>query len=259
MIELYDFELFASPTKVRMHLAEKGLEWTRRRVDIGNLDHKREAYLALNPAGLVPTLRHGDALLVEADVIMEYIEDTFDGPSLRPQDTFERAWMRLWLKTIEQMHDAYSVAFQDQIALPLHRRRSVEERRALLSTLPDPFEALRIERWIETDIAPADVERALGAVETVFDQMDGQLADSTWLTGETFSLADIAMLPYVDTPMHLVSALWYRRKPRIARWLERVRARPSYDKAVTAFPPTPEGAEAIAQASAGGGRRAVAA
>jgi glutathione S-transferase len=117
MIELYDFELFASPAKVRLHLAEKGLSWTRRRVDIMNLDHKREAYLALNPAGLVPTLRHDEALLVEADVIMEYIEDTFPGPTLRPADTYERAWMRLWLKTIEQMHDAYSVTFQDQIAL----------------------------------------------------------------------------------------------------------------------------------------------
>ncbi len=258
MIELYDFELFASPAKVRLHLAEKGLSWTRRRVDIANLDHKREAYLALNPAGLVPTLRHDEALLVEADVIMEYIEDSFPGPALRPADTYERAWMRLWLKTIEQMHEAYSVAFQDQIALPMHRRRHPAERHALLSTLPDPFEALRMQRWMETDIAGADVERALGSIESVFDQMEGQLADTTWLTGESFSLADMAMLPYVDTPMHLVSALWYQRKPGIARWLERMRARPSYDAAILAFPPNGEGLEAIELASAGGGRRAAA-
>jgi glutathione S-transferase len=258
MIELYDFELFASPAKVRLHLAEKSLDWTRRRVDIANFDHKREAYLALNPAGLVPTLRHDEALLVEADVIMEYIEDTFPGPTLRPADTYERAWMRLWLKTIEQMHDAYSVAFQDQIALPMHRRRHPEERHALLSSLPDPFEALRIGRWMDTDIAQTDVERALGTIDSVFDQMEGQLADTTWLTGETFSLADLAMLPYVDTPLHLVSALWYQRKPGIAHWLARMRARPSYEAAIMAFPPSAEGLEAIALASAGGGRRAVA-
>jgi glutathione S-transferase len=88
--------------------------------------------------------------------------------------------------------------------------------------------------------------------------MEGQLADTTWLTGETFSLADLAMLPYVDTPLHLVSALWYQRKPGIAHWLARMRARPSYEAAIMAFPPSAEGLEAIALASAGGGRRAVA-
>ena len=260
MIELFDFELFASPAKVRLHLAEKGLPWTRHRVDIGNFEHKREAYLAMNPAGLVPTLRHGDALLVEADVIMEYLEDTFPAEkageaALRPADPFERAWMRLWLKTVDQLHEAYSTVYQDQVALPFHRRRPAEARQAMLASLPDPFEALRIARWLDTDIAPAEVERALGAVDAVFDQMEGQLADSTWLTGETFSLADIAMLPYVDSPLHMVSGLWYRRRPRIAAWLDRVRARPSYETAILGFPPSAEGEAAIALASGGGGRR----
>ncbi|MEJ2122033.1 MAG: glutathione S-transferase N-terminal domain-containing protein [Alphaproteobacteria bacterium] len=58
MLELYHHNLSVCAQKVRLALAEKGLDWEDRHVDLMKSEHLTPEYLALNSKGVVPTLVH---------------------------------------------------------------------------------------------------------------------------------------------------------------------------------------------------------
>lgn len=85
------------PTRVRLLLYAKGIG-----AEIilppgfGASPESREAYFKINPIGRVPALVLDDGrVLPESEVICEYLEDAYPTPSLRPEDPWERARMRL--------------------------------------------------------------------------------------------------------------------------------------------------------------------
>ena len=104
MLALYHFDRSTAAQKVRLALAEKGLAWESRYIDPGLSKREQHdpGYLALNPRGVVPTLLHDGKAIRESQVILEYLEDVFPAPPLRPADPFERARMRLWTKLIDE-------------------------------------------------------------------------------------------------------------------------------------------------------------
>ena len=66
------------------------------------------------------------------------------------------------------------------------------------------------------------------------------MQDSDWLVGERFTMADVAMAPYVNRLGALaMERLWREgRLPRVADWFERIRARPAFEPAFTAWMPS---------------------
>ena len=100
-----------APQKARFALAEKGLEWESRHVDLFTFDHWKPEYLALNHKAVVPTLDHDGRVLIESNVIIEYLDDAFPGSALSPADPMARARMRLWLYDSEAIaHPAVNTA-----------------------------------------------------------------------------------------------------------------------------------------------------
>ena len=93
MLELYHFDRSPAAQKVRLALAEKGLDWDGHYIETGfdKRDQHDPGYLKLNPRGMVPTLVHDGRVIRESNVILEYIEDAFPAPPLRPADPYERA------------------------------------------------------------------------------------------------------------------------------------------------------------------------
>ncbi len=103
MLELYHFDRSTAAQKVRLSLAEKGLEWESHHIEtrLDKRDQHDPEYLKINPRGVVPTLVHDGKVIRESNVILEYLEDAFPDHSLRPEDPFERAEMRLWTRRID--------------------------------------------------------------------------------------------------------------------------------------------------------------
>jgi glutathione S-transferase len=69
---------------VRWMLEEVGAPYRLEMLDLQADDHRKPAYLAINPMGQVPALRHGDAVVTEAGAICAYLADTFPAASLAP-------------------------------------------------------------------------------------------------------------------------------------------------------------------------------
>ena len=64
MLELYHTSGSVCSQKVRLALAEKGLDWADRHIELSKDEHLRAEYLALNPNGVVPTLVHGGRVVI---------------------------------------------------------------------------------------------------------------------------------------------------------------------------------------------------
>jgi glutathione S-transferase len=76
MLELYTNPMSPCAQKVRIVLAEKGLEWTPHQVSLKDKENLEPWYLELNPLGVVPTLVHDGKPVIESSIICEYLDDT---------------------------------------------------------------------------------------------------------------------------------------------------------------------------------------
>lgn len=94
MLTLVSFDLCPYVQRAAIALAEKGVPFERRTVDLAD---RPDWFRALSPLGKVPLLQVGDAVLFESAVIVEYLEDT-QAPALHPADPLERARHRAWME-----------------------------------------------------------------------------------------------------------------------------------------------------------------
>jgi glutathione S-transferase len=94
VLTLVSFDLCPYVQRAAIALAEKGVPFARRTVDLAD---RPDWFKALSPLGKVPLLQVGGAVLFESAVIVEYLEDT-QVPALHPADPLARARHRAWME-----------------------------------------------------------------------------------------------------------------------------------------------------------------
>lgn len=234
MIELYHHGSSACAAKVRFALAEKGVAWTGHYIDILKGEQFTPAYLKLNPKAVVPTLVHDGHVIVESTVICEYIDEVFPDPPLKPASAVARAEMRLWTKAVDELlHPACG-----EITFACSHRHTVARlgpegvAKFLASTPPLSVTARWHERKkeiVRLGLAAPGIGASLRLYDLHLGKMEDALAARPWLADETFSLADIAMTPYVTRlDMMGMSDMWTMSRPRVTDWFARIKARPTY-------------------------------
>mgnify|MGYP003994020883 FL=1 len=237
MLKLYHHHTSVCAAKSRMALEEKGLEWEGEIIRLRERDQHTPEYLALNPFGLVPMLDHDGKIIVESTVINEYVDEVFDGPAIRPKDAYQQARMRTWTRmTDENIHAAAGVV-TTSIAY-----RNVPSHGNQISGQMDPYKQARKIASFEGGIDNIHFRTAMRRYDMLMEQIDAALAGTgpgkalagggpDWLIGE-FSLADIAMSPYMERLYCLELDFLWEDKPRVADWFARLRDRPAYKKAI---------------------------
>ena len=222
-----------------MVLSEKNLEWTRHDLDLRAGEQHQPAYLKLNPNGVVPTLVHDDRTLVESSVIMIYLDEVFPSRSLQPADTWNRAQTRLWMKRVDEiLHPANITLTYSIIHRPTMLKCSPQERNAYYAGIPNPVTRERQRQAIELGLDSPDSLYAVRAFDAAFERMEDALLKQSWLAGAEFSLADAAIISYVDRAEMLgLTSMWQGRRPRVTDWLARLRGRKSYEQAITSYRP----------------------
>jgi glutathione S-transferase len=182
---------------------------------------------------------HDGKTIIESAVICEYLDEVFPDPSLKPKDPADRALMRLWTKLPDEMlHTAcatvsFAVTFGRQL-----RERSGAGLEARLAKMPDPARRERQRQLIEKGIEAPFFKDHIKVYDKAIADMEAQLGKTRWLAGDAYSLADAEITPYIERVDRLgLSGLWQPERPHVADWFARIKARPSYNAAITAFPP----------------------
>ena len=237
MLTLYHHNISVCAQKVRIALDEKGLPWEGYEVDLMKQEHLSPDFLKLNPRGLVPVLVHDGFTVTESTVILEYIEDAFPDHPLRPASAAGRAKMRMWTKVPDEgLHVAcgsltYAAAFAPQ----LRANHAPHEWEARLTRLPDRARAARQRQILEMQFDAPVVKDAVLLHRKVLKEMQAALSQSPWLAGDSFSLADAAIIPYITRLDRLGLDRMWADDPAVTAWFAAVQARPSFASAITAF------------------------
>jgi glutathione S-transferase len=220
MLELWHEWNSVHSFKVRVVLAEKGLAWQSRRLELLKFEHLQPQYLRLNPNGVVPTLVHDGRTILESSVICQYLDERFPEPPLLPSDPYGRAQARTWLKYFDDLlHPALRAISFERLYRPLLAALPREELERRLAAHPNPS---RAKAFLEANAPPADLAPFARAIERVDGALHGE-----WLTGERFGLADAALAPFAERLAHLgLDHLWAAHR-RAAQWIDRLLERAS--------------------------------
>jgi glutathione S-transferase len=233
MLALYHNDMSSCAQKVRLTLAEKGLDWESRHLDLRAGEHQQDWYVKLNPRAVVPTLIDGDIVVPESNVINEYLDERFPDPPLKPDDPFGRAKMRLWTKQLDEgVHDAGIAVLSFALAFRHQYLTRGEAGKRMLESIPDPIKRERRRDVIENGLDSPSFKTAVARLLQLYRDMDAALSHHAWLAGDRYSIADAAFTPYVVRLEHLDVLGLLDSTPCTADWYRRIKARPSFQDAI---------------------------
>lgn len=201
MMKLYGFDTI-NTLKVLMLLKETNAEFQYIPVNIRTGEQRHPEFLAINPAGKVPVLGNGDQHQTESNAILLSLSQKFDWGGVA--EPIAQAQLNAWL--------FYQASTQG------------------------PYFG-QIEYW--SKIAKTPNPEALAQYRAIASRtiayLNEQLTGKQYVCGETYTIADIALFPWMHVHHHLGLSL--DAAENLAGWLERIRNRPATQNALTFFGP----------------------
>jgi glutathione S-transferase len=194
-IKLYDFPSSPNCQRVKVVLAEKQLPYDIVPIDLRKKEQKNPDFLRLNPYGKVPVLTDGDTVLYESCIINEYLEEKYPVPALMPKDPAQRARLKILID--------YG-----------------------MNHLNAPYQTLREElAKNEKERDATKIEEAKKQTRSLLQRFEEEMADQPFLGGN-FSLLDAGLIPRM-LRYDSMGVLPDPTLPRLSRWLQRMKERPS--------------------------------
>jgi|APSaa5957512535_1039671.scaffolds.fasta_scaffold94906_1 ganglioside-induced differentiation-associated protein 1 len=232
MLTLYHGLASTCSKKVRMCLAEKGLEWESRLLNLQKFEQHDPDYLKLNPKGVVPTLVHDGEPICESTHIIDYLEANFPQPSLSPTDASCLARMKGWEKWSDEVgYAAVYVPTWDKLSRPVAQKLTDEELETVLGRVPTEERRARWQQVARGGFSNAELDGAYDKMRLTFERMEKDLTEGPYLAGDSFSLGDIAMAPFVERMADLRPDLADAAKyPALHDWLTRLAERSSWQE-----------------------------
>lgn len=225
---LYNAPQSTCSQRVRFVLNAKSLPFDEVKLDLLAGDQLKPDYLRLNPNGVVPTLMHDGAVVIDSAVIMEYLEEV-EPPQFTPASPSGRAAMRSLMRFIDEMPTpavrvpTFNIAF-----LPRFQAMSEEEFIAFANSKPLRKEFML--RMGRTGFPESEMKEAMDRLRRSVERMDESIRRNggPWLMGERLTLADIAVMPVIVRLDDLrLDAMWSDR-PTVARWYDAIRSHPAF-------------------------------
>jgi glutathione S-transferase len=191
---LYNSQVSGNCYKVRLLLAQLGLDYERREVSVVDRSNRAELLGDLNPGLRVPTLVLDDGRpLAESDAILCYFAE---GTAYLPDDRYERAQVLQWLFFEQYSHEPNIAVVRFWVAF---------------ADAPPPA---------------ADIEARRRGGYAALRALERHLADRTFLVAERYTIADIALYAYTHVAHE--GGFDLGDHPAVRGWLQRVAAQPGH-------------------------------
>ena len=206
-MKFYDCTTAPSPRRVRIFMAEKGIEIETIQIDLANGEQFSEAFKAINPLCEVPLLVLDDGTSIsQISAICRYLEEIYPDNPLLGRTPVERAVVESSNQQL-QMNGFAAGAEAFRNATPGFKNRA----------MPGPHNYSQI---------PELAERGQQRLDNLFSDLEAHLANSEFIVGDYYSIADISALCVIDF------AKWVKKRipedySNLQRWYDQVSSRPS--------------------------------
>jgi GSH-dependent disulfide-bond oxidoreductase len=233
MLEVHTWQPNANSGKPLFCLHEKGVPFTYHYVDMGKREHFSPDFLKINRDGTIPAVVHDGFVMTESTPIMEYIDDAFDGPALRPADPYWRWRMRQVMRYMDnEVAPSLAMLASNRLAAPGFRDTDPEEKKRELARIPLPERRAAWERLMYDSTDPADLAESVRRIMASFARLEALLAQTPWLAGPDFSLADICVFAtFYGLPLAYPDDVSAQKTPHLWDWLRRCHERPGLQNA----------------------------
>ncbi|XP_058200151.1 glutathione S-transferase-like [Rhododendron vialii] len=188
-------------------LYEKQLDFELVPVDMSTGGHKMEPFISLNPFGQLPAFEDGDLTLFESRAITSYLSHAYAGKGnqLMYSDAKKMAIASMWIQVEGNQFDpvASSLCWE-----------------------------LVFKTMFGMTAAAAVVDEKTAKLGLVLDIYEARLAQSKYLGGHDFTLADLHHLPCIQLLMGTQVKKLFDSRPRVSAWCADILARPAWLKVV---------------------------
>ncbi len=203
----YDCSTAPNPRRARMFIAEKGLEIETRDISIAKGEQLSEEFRAVNPNATIPVLVTDEGTALTENLgIAAYLEARFPEPPLMGRTPDEKGLVLMWNSIVEQQGGA-------PIAEALRNTHPAFEGRAI----PGPVGHAQI---------PELAQRGTARVARFFDILEDRFAQSDFVAGDVFTLADISTFVFVDFARVIKMKIPQENTATLA-WFDKIASRPS--------------------------------
>ncbi|KJC56769.1 glutathione S-transferase [Bradyrhizobium sp. LTSPM299] len=207
-MKLYHSASSPNSRRVRIFLAEKGLSIPFATVDLGKGEQHSDAYRAINPRRVVPTLVLEDGTAIgEVPAICRYIEESHPMPPLLGETAKEKALVAMWERRAE-LEGFAAVMEAIRNSAPGLKGRAIAG--------PHDYEQIG-------ELA----ERSKLRVNNFFADCDTRLSEVAFVAGQRFSVADITALVTVDFAVKAINLAIPGEHRSLKRWYDAVSNRTS--------------------------------
>jgi glutathione S-transferase len=207
-MKLYQSNASPNSRRVRIFLAEKGISMPLVPVDLAAKEQFSEAYAAINPHRVVPTLVLEDGTVIgEVPAILRYLEEVYPEPPLLGATPKTKALVAMWERRVE-LEGFASVMEAVRNAVPGLKNRAIAG--------PHDYEQI-----------PALAERSRKRVGNFYADFNARLADVRFVAGDDFSVADITAVVTVDFATKAAGLPIADEHAALKRWYDSVSVRAS--------------------------------
>ena len=207
-MKLYQSNASPNSRRVRIYLAEKGISMPLVPVNLGAGEQFSDAYAAINPRRVVPTLVLEDGTAIgEVPAIQRYLEEIHPEPPLLGSTPKTKAQVAMWERRVE-MEGFASVMEAVRNAVPGLKGRAIAG--------PHDYEQI-----------PALAERSMQRVRNFYTDFNARLADVPFMAGDEFSVADITAVVTVDLATRAAELPIRGEHTALKQWYDLVSARAS--------------------------------
>ncbi len=208
-MKLYDSAMAPNPRRVRIFMAENGVDYENIQIDIIKGENLDETFLAVNPRGLVPTLVLDDGTVIDETVaICRYIEETHPEPPLLGTDAVSKAHIEARQRHME-FDGLLGAADAFRNSFPGFSSRGLAGNAGSVDAIPEL------------------AERGKNTVLRFYESLNTALGSSAFIAGDSFSIADITALCTIDFATGAARVPVPEHCTNVHRWHAEVSTRPS--------------------------------
>lgn len=200
--------------KVLVALSEKGLDYKMMptlplKASLVNKKVPTQAFIQASPLGKIPAYQEGDWSIADSSVIIAYLDAQYDGHPLYPMDPKLKA-RTLWFEK-----------YGDEVLAKVVHGKIL-------------FERVVKPKLFKSKTNEAIVQEALNKeLPLILDYLETELGDRTWIAGDQFTAADIALVTHFIVLETLGEKVSEKKWPKLAAYFERAKTRDSFKQVLS--------------------------